>query len=128
MGGQRPAGARYPHATTAAKQADHRFCAVLEHLRQDIRAGNRQWGELVELGQAADFEQARDAERGLYRARSHTGRTCGDEPLSIRVHKQPAADGSWSLWVQVWTRAAGQAHVASTVGAGQKLAYNVQRR
>lgn len=123
--GRRPAGAKFPHA---ASKADHRFCGVLEHIRQDIRGGRRQWGELVELGQVPDYETARDAERGLYRARSHTGRTCGDEPLSIRVHKQPAADGSWSLSVQVWTRAAAQQHIADRVGTGQKLSYNPLRR
>lgn len=126
--GRRPAGARYPHATTAAAEPDHRYCPVLETIRQDVRGGRRQWGELVELGDVADLAAARDAERGLYRARYHTGRACGDEPLSIRVSKRALDDGRWSLAVQVWTREAGRAHVAATVEAGTPLAYNVLRR
>lgn len=128
MGGRRPAGARYPHATTAAREADHTFCAVLEHARQDIRAGRRQWGDVIELGDVPDAAAARDAERGLYRARYHTGRSCGDEPLSIRVTKTAKPDGAWAMAIQVWTRAAGQQHVADTVKSGRPLSYNVLRR
>ncbi len=125
MAGRRPAGARYPHA---AIEPDHRFCPVLETIRQDIRGGRRRWGELVELGDVDDLAAAREAERGLYRARLHTGRRCGDEPLSVRVTKTARPDGRWSLAVQVWTREAAQRHIAARVEAGDPLAYNVMRK
>lgn len=128
MGGRRPAGADYPHATTDAREPDHRYCPVLEHIRQRVIAGKEPWGKLQVMPPVPDRETATDAEKGLYRARNHTGRTCGPDQLSVKVFKAENTDGTWAISFQVWDRATAKAHIAARVQAGEQLPYNVLRR
>jgi hypothetical protein len=128
MGGRRPAGARYPHVTTDAREADHRYCPVLEHVRQRVADGKEPWGFLHVMPPVPDRDTAVDAEKGLYRARGHTGRSCGPDQLSVKVSKAQNTDGTWTISFQVWDRATAKKHIAARVDRGEPLPYNVLRR
>src|SRR6266700_6055308 len=127
--GQRPAGARYPHATTDVRDADHRFCPVLDAVRRRVEAGKETWGVPHPMPPVPDEAAARDAVAGLYRARNHTGLKrgpCGPRPLSVRATCAPGSDG-WIVTVQVWDRATAKREIARRVHDGETLAYNVLR-
>jgi hypothetical protein len=130
--GKRPAGGRYPHVTTDAREADHTWCPVLTAVLERVGAGREPWGKMqgpypVPGGELA----AREAKRGLYRARNHTGKkrdACNAKAVSIKAECGTDADGNWQVWFQVWDRAAAKKEIARRVGAGESLAYNVMRR
>lgn len=128
MGGRRPAGDRYPHVTTDAKEADHRYCPVLERVAHAVAAGEQQWGFLHVMPDQLDAADAVDAEKGLYRARHHSGRTCGTQQLSVRVTRTQREDGTWQVAFQVWPRTAAKQNIAGRVARGESLPYNVLRR
>ncbi|MGH3226717.1 MAG: hypothetical protein ACRDPY_49915 [Streptosporangiaceae bacterium] len=127
----RSPGARYPHATTDAREADHTWCPVLAAVAARVAAGREQWGAVqgpypVPGGQPAALE----AKRGLYRARGHTGRRrggCGALALSVRADTGPDEAGGWQVWFQVWDRAQAKREIVRRVRAGESLAYNVRR-
>ncbi|SRR6266702_2420949 len=127
---RRPAGARYPHATTDGRDADHRFCPVLDAIRARVEAGKETWGVPHPMPPVPDEAAARDAAAGLYRARNHTGLkrgACGTRPLSVRATYAASSDGSWTVTVQVWDRATAKREIARRVRDGETLAYNVLR-
>lgn len=141
--GKRPAGARYPHATTrqpgpaggtitTPKEADHRFCPVLAAVAAEVDAGREPWGTPHVLPSVATEAEARDAEAGLYRARNHTGRKrgpCHDKALSVRATCAPdGGRGRWIVTLQVWDRATARAEIVRRVRDGEQLAYNVRRK
>lgn len=128
MAGKRPAGARYPHATTDARDADHRFCAVLARVAERVAAGKEPWGTLHVIGRPLSEAGALDAQRGLYRARNHSGRTCGADPLSVKVTRTAGSNGTWTISFQVWSRRAAKKHIVERVRRGETLPYNVLRR
>lgn len=128
----RSPGARYPHVTTDAREADHTWCPVLAAVAARVQAGHEEWGAMqgpypVPGGQLA----AQEAKRGLYRARNHTGRkrgACGALALSVRADAGPDQNGDWQVWFQVWDRAAAKREIIRRVHAGESLAYNVRRK
>lgn len=128
MAGKRPAGASYPHATTDAREADHRFCPLLARIAGRVAAGKEDWGTLHVHGRPLPEADAVDAEKGLYRARNHSGRTCGEQALSVKVTRTANADGTQQIAYQVWPRSAGKKHVIARVRRGETLPYNVLRR
>ena len=127
----RPAGRRFPHATSSAREADHSFCPVLETVRQRVERGLEQWGTLHNMPAVAREAEARDAKNGLYRAARHTGRArgrCGEgEPLSVQAGYDRTA-GGFAIWFRVFTRAQARAEIVRRVNSGESLAYNVMRR
>jgi hypothetical protein len=129
---KRPPGARYPHVTTDAREADHSYCPVLAAVLSRIETGKESWGSLhVAPQRFASREAALEARRGLFRARNHTGRkrgSCGARALSLQSGAEMQADGSWVVWYRVFDRAAAKKEIARRVGAGEPLAYNVMRR
>lgn len=129
---RRPPGKRYPHVTTDAREPDHTWCPVLAAALARVDAGDEPWGKVqgpfpVPGGELAALE----AKRGLYRARSHTGKkrgACGTRALSVKADYGPDEQGNWQAWFQIWDRAAAKKEIARRVGAGESLAYNVMRR
>lgn len=131
MAGRRPAGARYPHATTDAKEADHRFCPVLEAVRSRIDSGREQWGQLHEMPPVADEASAIDAKKGLYRARNHTGKkrgACSPVAVSVQADYNKLSDGTYQVWFRVFRRQDAKREIAQRVNRGEELAYNVHRK
>lgn len=140
--GKRPAGARYPHATTrqagpaggtitTPKEADHRFCPVLAAVAGEVAAGREPWGTPHVLPPVATEDEAADAVAGLYRARNHTGRkrgACHDQALSVRATWAHAGRGKYVVTLQVWDRATARAEIVRRVRDGEQLAYNVRRK
>lgn len=141
--GKRPAGARYPHATsrqpgpgggliTTPKDADHRFCPVLAAVAAEVGAGREPWGTPHVLPPVGSEADARDAVAGLYRARNHTSRkrgACVGQALSVRASCAPGGGrGKWLVTLQVWDRAAARAEIVRRVRDGEQLAYNVRRK
>jgi hypothetical protein len=130
--GERPAGYRYPHATTDARDADHRFCPVLEAVRARVGRGAEDWGKIQNVSARLPTPAAADdVMRGLYRARNHTGKkrgACGGQALSVQAGYYDNTDGTFSVWFRVWDRATAKKYLAARVQAGEQLAYNVMRR
>lgn len=130
--GERPAGYRYPHVTTEARDADHRFCPVLEAVRARVEAGAEEWGKIQHVSATlATPAAADDVMRGLYRARNHTGKkrdACGPRALSVQAGYYDNPDGTFGVWFRVWDRATAKRYLAARVAAGEQLAYNVMRR
>ena len=127
----RPAGARYPFPTTDAREADHRFCGVLDAIRRQVAEGKSQWGDRFPMPDRLTEAEARAAKQGLYRARSHTSLrrgACGSEPLSVQADYEANGDGTYSVWVRVWTRALAQQEIVRRVNGGESLAYNPMRK
>src|SRR6185437_16703164 len=127
----RPAGVRYPHATTEAREADHRFCAVLEAVRQAVASGRDQWGTRYPMPDRLTAAEAKEAVKGLYRARNHTSLkrgACGTEPLSVQAGHEANGDGTYSVWLRVWSRALARAEIVRRVQAGEQLPYNPMRK
>jgi hypothetical protein len=128
----RSAGARYPHATTAAREADHTWCPALAAVAAEVEAAREPWGQLqgpypVPGGEAA----AREAKRALFRARNHTGKkrdACGARALSVSAECGPDEAGNWSVWFRVYDRSAAKKEITRRVRSGESLAYNVMRK
>lgn len=127
---KRPAGYRYPHVTTEAKESDHRFCPVLEAVRQRVADGREPWGYPHVMPPVKSLAEAQDAKNGLYRARNHTSRKrgrCGDQALSVRADYHDNGDGTYTITFQVWDRATAKQEIIRRVRDGEQLAYNVRR-
>lgn len=103
------------------QKADRRFVPVIDLYVQRIRDGHEKWGEQHFFPPVAAEEQARDAKAGLYRAGRHAG-------YSVQADYDRLEDGTYQVWVRVWTRAAARAEIIRRVGAGEELAYNVVRK
>jgi len=102
------------------KQPDRRFVPVLEALRDRIERGEEKWGELHRFPGLPTEDEARDAARGLYRARLKTG-------LSVQSGYDQLTDGTWSVRVRIWSRELGKAEITRRVEAGEPLAFNYKR-
>lgn len=127
----RPAGARYPFATTDVRDADHRFCPVLDAVRHRVASGREQWGVRHDMPERLTEAEAQEAKRGLYRARNHTGLkrdACGPTALSVRADYDANPDGTFSVWFQVWSRREAKREITRRVANGEQLAYNPLRR
>ncbi len=129
--GIRPASHRYPHVTTDSREADHRFCPVLEVVRQLVERGAEPWGVEHPMPDKLTLAEAIDAKQGLYRARNHTSLkrgACGSMPLSVRANYRANGDGTYSIVFQVWSRAQAKKEITRRVTAGETLAYNPMRK
>ena len=120
--GRRPAGRKYPHATTEAREPDTRFIPVIEHVKQRIAEGLEPWGTLHVMPPVDSEEIADDAKRGLFRARGRTG-------VSIQAGYVPAGgEGKFTVWFKVWSRAQAKAEITRRVQSGEGLPYNILRK
>ena len=128
MAGKRPAGRRYPHATTDAREHDHRWCPVAGAVAQRAMAGKEDWGTRHDYPAVRSEAEARDIKNGLYRARSCRAlRAEGIPVLSVQADYDRMEDGTFRPWLRVWTKEAGRAEIIRRVKAGEPLHYNVMR-
>ena len=118
---KRPAGRKYPHVTTAAKQHDCTFCAVVQVIYDRAAAGKEPWGALHYMPAVASEVTALEAKRGFYRSRRKHG-------WSVQADYERLDDGTFRPWVRVWTREAARAEIVRRVQNGEALSYNVARR
>lgn len=131
---KRPAGRRYPHVTTAAKEHDHRWCPVVGAVARRAVAGQEQWGVRHDLPAVGELTNdsgsgALDIKRGLYRARScRQLRGEGLPLLSIQADYEQLSDGTYRPWVRVFDRAQAKKEIVRRVSSGEPLAYNTLRR
>lgn len=130
---RRPAGAKFPHVTTAARPHDHRWCPVVAAIARRALAGREQWGTRHPLPARPDLSNdagdgALDIKRGLYRARACGQlRAEGLPELSVQADYDHLPDGTYQPWVRVWTRGLAKKEIIRRVGNGEPLPYNVER-
>lgn len=131
------AGARFPHATTQAREHDHALCKVVEAIAARAAAGQEPWGTVHPMPPVADAAQVHQVRNRLF-----GGRVCrqlstrfGELSVSVR-YQQP--DGSWEnkrtpvngayvLGVAVYLRDAARSEITGRVRRGEPLAYNPLR-
>ena len=132
--GNKPAGARYPHATTAARTHDHRWCPIIGEIARAAAEGREQWGTLHTFDPVPDQRNeqgtgAADIKQGFYRARScRLIRTDGLPPISVQADYDRLSDGTFRPWCRVFTREQAKAEIVRRVNKGETLAYNPLRR
>lgn len=132
-------GARYPHATTAARKHECLMCAVIGKIAGRAGEGTEEWGTPHRM----PVLDVTEAEAEEIRDQLFNGRNCrklarvhgqlsvsvtfltGDEQLvNSPAFRRPEG---YVLVVRVWQRAHAQAEIARRVEAGEKLTYNVLR-
>jgi hypothetical protein len=118
------AGRGYPHATTQAREHDHRVCAIVEKIADRVTAGAEQWGVIHPMPPVPDEATARKMRSRFFTAKfcKILGRKYG-ELMSVRCEYQQAANG-WVLTVQVWPRSVARAEITRRVRDGEELHYN----
>lgn len=128
MAGKQPAGNRYPHATTAAKEHDHRWCPVAGAIATQAAAGKEQWGTRHDFPPVTSEDQAKDIKSGFFRARNCTIlRGEGLPELSVQADYDRLQNGTFQPWIRVFLRSQAKAEIARRVKAGEPLVYNVMR-
>lgn len=121
---RRTAGRRYPHATTDAREHDHRMCLVVQAIADRATAGDEPWGTRHDMPVLPDEATAKKV-----RSRMHTTKFCRGlerrfgELMSVKCEIEPAAKG-WLVWVKVWPRSLARAEITRRVSAGEQLHYN----
>jgi hypothetical protein len=119
--------------TTEAKPHDHRWCPVAAAIARRAAAGREQWGTRHELGAVADVTNedgsgALDIKKGLYLARSCKRlRKEGLPLISIQADYDRLPDGTFRVWVRVFSRAGAKKEIVRRVNNGEPLAYNAMR-
>lgn len=121
---RKTAGYRYPHATTDAREHDHRMCLVVQAIADRATAGTEPWGTRHPMPLVPTQEIAKKT-----RARMHNAKFCRQleqrygELMSVKCDYEPSGD-RWQIWVQVWPRSVARAEITRRVRAGEGLAYN----
>jgi hypothetical protein len=125
---RRPAGAKYPHVTTAAKPHNHGFCPVIVAIIKKVAAGEETWGTLHKMPAVTTEEKAKEIRTGFYAARycREITKALG-EPVSIQAGFDEDK-GTYTDWVRVWPRSVAKVEIARRVAAGEGLAYNIVKR
>lgn len=131
------AGARYPFASTAARQHDHRWCPVVDAIAARAAAGGEPWGAEHDMPPLDGAEQATRIRQGLFRGRGCARLRKQHGQLSVSVtyrddrgelhNRAVPRAGKYVLVVRVWTRGAAKQEIARRVADGQPLDYNVMR-
>ncbi len=118
------AGHRYPFATTAAREHNHRFCPTVAAIARNAQAGNETWGTRHEWHVTSE-DDAKAAKAGFYAARyCRQIRDELGEAASVQSGYEPAGE-TFVTWVRVWPRSVAKAEIARRVKDGEPLAYNV---
>lgn len=119
--GKRPAGDRYPHATTAAREHDCTWCPVVQVIYDRAQAGKEPWGTVHYFPTVPKEETALKIKRGFYAGRRRHG-------WSVQAGYEQLDSGGFRPWLRVYTRAQAKAEIIRRVKNGEPLAYNVARR
>lgn len=130
-------GARYPHASSTARQHDHQWCPVVDAVAAQVKAGTEDWGTGHPLPPLPPDDQAARIRQGLFRGRdcSQLKKKHGDLSVSVTYQRPDGTlsnspvlnNGKYVLVVRVWSRAIAKKEIAGRVGRGEKLHYNVLR-
>lgn len=131
------AGYRYPHATTAAREHDHKFCDVVAAIAARAAAGHEEWGTVHLMPPIADAGQAKTVRNKIFNGRNCKQLAARFGTLSVSVrylvpsgdftNKQAPVNGAYVLVVGVYLREQARQEIAGRVGRGEQLAYNPYR-
>lgn len=134
---RKTAGARYPHASSTAREHDHRWCPVVAAVAAQVKAGGEEWGQPHPLPAVASDILAVQIRQGLFRGRDCAELKKKHGQLSVSVtfrgddgelhNKLVTSGGKYVLVVRVWSRAIAKQEIARRVGDGEQLHYNVMR-
>jgi hypothetical protein len=134
---RKTAGARYPHASSTAREHDHQWCPVVGAVADQVKAGTEKWGTPHALPPLPATEQAARIRQGLFRGRDCAQLKKKHGQLSVSVtyrgddgelHNSPVTcGGKYVLVVRVWSRNAAKQEIARRVKDGEPLHYNVLR-
>lgn len=129
---RKTAGARYPHASSTARQHDHRYCPVIGAIAARVGAGAEEWGTAHPLAVPPGTDPV-TVRQGLFRGRDCAKLKSQHGALSVSVTYR-ADDGTESnrqvsstLVVRVWSRDIAKQEIARRVKDGEGLHYNVMR-
>jgi hypothetical protein len=132
---RKTAGARYPHASSTARQHDHQWCPVVGTVAERVAAGSEEWGTPHPLPPQVADGRAAQIRQGLFR-----GRDCiklrkqhGQLSVSVTYQREDGTlsntpvlnDGKHVLVVRVWSRAIAKKEITRRVTSGEGLHYNV---
>lgn len=121
---RKTAGRRYPHATTDAREHDHRMCKVVEAIADRVTAGQEEWGIVHPMPPVGDEATAKSIRARLFRAKFCTAlKKKYGELMSVRCEYELTELG-YVISVQVWPRSVARAEITRRVNAGEKLHYN----
>lgn len=123
------AGRKYPYVTTDARQHNHRMCPVVQVIADRVTAGAEEWGVLHPMPPVPSETIAREIRAAFYAAKycRQLAARYGDK-ISVKSEFDQQPDGTYTVWVKVWTRTIARQEIARRVAAGEPLAYNVTRR
>lgn len=134
---RKTAGARYPHASSTARQHDHQWCPVVGAVAALAVSGREAWGTEHALPPLPSADQAARIRQGLFRGRDCAKLKQQHGALSVAVgyraedgelRNQPVTvDGNYVLVVRVWSRDIAKQEIARRVKDGEGLHYNVMR-
>jgi hypothetical protein len=128
MTGKRPAGRKYPHATTDAREHDHQYCPVAGAIAKRAIGKREQWGTRHDFPAVATEDEAKEIKAGMFRARNcQVLRGEGLPEISVQADYDQLADGTFRPWLRVFLRSQAKAEIARRVKAGESLVYNVMR-
>ncbi len=132
---RKTAGARYPHASSTARQHDHQWCPVVGAVADQVAAGAEPWGTPHTLPPLPATDQAVRIRQGLFRGRdcAQLKKKHGDLSVSVtyqdengKLHQSPVLNGGkYVLVVRVWSRAIAKKEITRRVADGEGLHYNV---
>src|SRR5215469_10020983 len=100
--GRKTAGYRYPHATTDAREHDHRMCRVVEVIADRVLAGTEQWGIIHPMPPVGDETTAKRTRARFFNAKfcRQLERKYG-ELMSVRCEYE-LTEAGYVVSVQVW--------------------------
>lgn len=132
---RKTAGAKYPHASSTAREHDHQWCPVVGTVAERVTAGSEQWGTPHPLPPLPADESAARIRQGLFRGRDCAKLKKQHGPLSVSVTYQkpdgtlsnrPVLNGGkYVLVVRVWSRDIAKKEITRRVADGEGLHYNV---
>lgn len=134
---RKTAGARYPHASSTARQHDHQWCPVVGAVAERVAAGAEDWGTPHNLPPLPATEDAVRIRQGIFRGRdcAQLKKQHGELSVSVtyrgddgELHNQPVLNnGKYVLVVRVWSRDIAKKEITRRVASGEGLHYNVMR-
>lgn len=134
---RKTAGARYPHASSTARQHDHRWCPVVGIVAERVTAGKEDWGLEHALPPIGSETRAAEIRQGLFRGRDCAKLKKAHGELSVSVtYRMPdgtlsnspvATERGYVLVVRVWSRTIAKKEITRRVSDGEALHYNVMR-
>lgn len=134
---RKTAGYRFPHATTEAREHDHRMCQVIGAIAQRAADGAEEWGTAHHMPPLGDEAEAHRARNRLFGGRGCSRLAKVHGALSVSVmyltpggeytNTRTATERGYVLVVRVWPRSTGRREIIARVERGERLTYNAFR-